>query len=160
MSDAGSQHRQEAIRWLRRCYWAGAILDALAAVSMLSPRLFAATNALGEFRPGPDYRYAMGMGASLMLGWTVLLVWADRRPLERRGVLGITLVPVVAGLVLNELDAVRGGFLPLATTLPIWLVQGCLTVLFLASYARAGRIGAPASSAQDAAEQARRAAER
>lgn len=131
--------RGDAVRWLRRCYRAGALLDALAAASMLSPRLFAATNALADFRPGEDYRYAMGMGASLMIGWTVLLLWADRRPLERRGVLPITLCPVVAGLVLNEIVAVRRGFLPLATTAPIWLVQAILTVAFLVAYARAER---------------------
>ena len=40
---------------------------------------------LKNFAPGADYRYAMGMGASLMLGWTALLIWADRKPIERRG---------------------------------------------------------------------------
>lgn len=126
-----------AIRWLRASYWAGAILDVLAALSMLSPRLFAATNGLSGFRPGSEYRYAMGMGASLMLGWTVLLLWADRKPVERRDVLLITIVPVVAGLVVNEIVAVRAGFLPLATTAPIWIAQALLSILFVTSHRRA-----------------------
>jgi hypothetical protein len=134
--------RDDAVRWLRRCYRAGALLDVLAAMSMLSPRLFAATAGLADFRPGDDYRYAMGMGASLMIGWTVLLLWADRRPLERRGVLPITLCPVVAGLVLNEIVAVWRGFLPLATTVPIWVVQALLTAAFLLAYGRAERVAA------------------
>ena len=79
--------RNNAVRWLRASYWAGAALDALAALSMLVPSLFAATNGLPDFHPGLDYRYAMGMGDSLMLGWTALLLWADRKPLERKGVL-------------------------------------------------------------------------
>jgi len=95
-----------AVRWLRVSYWAGAILDALAALSMLFPALFAATNRLPDFHPGIEYRYAMGMDASLMLGWTALLLWADRKPLERKGVLLITLLPVVLGLVVNEIVAV------------------------------------------------------
>ena len=54
----------------------------------------------------------MGMGASLMFGWTVLLLWADQKPLERKAVLLITLLPVVLGLALNEIIAVRAGFCP------------------------------------------------
>ncbi|MEW6272637.1 MAG: hypothetical protein AB1689_25440 [Thermodesulfobacteriota bacterium] len=141
MSRVPEADRRDAIRWLRASCWAGAILDALAAASMLSPRLFAAQNGLEGFQPGPEYRYAMGMGASLMLGWTVLLLWADRRPLERSGVLLITLVPVVAGLVANEVLAVRTGFLPVATIAPVWVVQGLLSVLFAASYAKARSLG-------------------
>jgi hypothetical protein len=76
---------------------------------MLSPELFATINGLPEFHPGIAYRYAMGMGASLMLGWTVLLLWADWKPLERKGVLLIALFPVVLGLALNEVAAVRAG---------------------------------------------------
>jgi hypothetical protein len=118
-------------------YWAGAILDALATVSMLSPAVFAATNGLPDFHPGIEYRYAMGMGASLMLGWTVLLLWADRKPLERKGVLLITLVPVVLGLELNEIIAVRVGFLSVLMTLPVWIVQALITALFVFSYLNA-----------------------
>ena len=140
MSDVDRAARRAAIRWLRASYWAGVILDALAALSMLSPALFAATNGLDGFSPGPDDRYAMGMGASLMIGWTVLLLWADRQPLARRGVLLITLCPVVVGLAANELLAVRAGFLHLAMTAPIWLVQALLSVLFLVAYAKASRV--------------------
>jgi hypothetical protein len=129
----------DAVRWLRISYWAGAILDALAALSMLSPELFAATNGLQNFHPGIEYRYAMGMGASLMLGWTALLLWADQRPLERKGVLLITLLPVVLGLVLNEIVAVRGGFLSIMMTAPVWLVQAALSGLFVFSYLNAGK---------------------
>jgi len=127
----------DAVRWLRMSYWAGAILDALAALSMLSPELFAATSGMQNFHPGIEYRYAMGMGASLMLGWTVLLLWADRKPLERKGVLLITLLPVVFGLALNEIVAVRGGFLPVLTTIPVWIAQAFITGLFIFSYLNA-----------------------
>ena len=130
----------DAVRWLRISYWAGAILDALAALSMLSPEVFAATNGLQNFHPGIEYRYAMGMGASLMLGWTALLLWADRKPLERKGVLLITLLPVVLGLALNEIVAVRGGFLSISMTVPVWFVQAVITSLFIFSYLNARRL--------------------
>ena len=130
----------DAVRWLRVSYWAGAILDMLAALTMLFPALFALTNGLQDFRPGIEYRFAMGMGASLMLGWTALLIWADRKPLERKGVLLITLVPVVLGLVINETLAVRAGFLSVAATAPVWVVQALLSILFLFSYRNAGKL--------------------
>ena len=128
-----------AIRWLRVSYWAGAILDGLAALTMLFPTLFALTNGLQDFHPGVEYRFAMGMGASLMVGWTALLIWADRRPLERKGVLLITLFPVVLGLVVNETLAVHAGFLTVTATAPVWVVQALLSMLFLFSYRNAAK---------------------
>jgi hypothetical protein len=82
------------------------------------------------------------MGAALMLGWTVLLLWADRKPLERRGILPITVLPVVAGLMINEGYAVFGsGFLSLPAVAPIWILQSALSALFLVSYFKAGKSG-------------------
>jgi len=123
-----------AIRWLRISYWVGALVDAVAAIQMLHMPLFRFGMGLPEFTPGRDYDYAMGMGAALMLGWTALLVWADRSPLERRGVLLLTVLPVVLGLAANQARSVHAGFLPLPAVLPIWILQVGLCVLFLGSY--------------------------
>ena len=76
---------REAIRWLRIAYWVGAVVDLAAGAQMLRPPLFAFGAGAAGFAPGADYRYAMDMGASLMFGWTALLVWADRKPVERMG---------------------------------------------------------------------------
>ncbi len=127
------------IRWLRLCYWAGALLDGGAVIQMLWPWLFGTMNRIPGFAPGPDYRFAMGMGASLMAGWTALLLWADRKPLERKGVLPLTVVPVVIGLIANEGRAVFNGFLDLATVGPLWVAQAILSVVFVISYLRARR---------------------
>jgi len=133
---------EKRILWLRVSFWAGAILDLLAAIQMLSPAVFAVTNGLTDFHPGPDYSYAMGMGASLMLGWTVLLIWADRKPLERKGILPLTVFPVIAGMAINEAYAVFGsGFLPLLPIVPIWIVQTILACVFLYSYFQSGKSG-------------------
>jgi hypothetical protein len=129
----------ESVRWLRISYWIGAVVDAIAAVQMLCPPLFGFGMGLKGFNPGADYRYAMGMGASLMLGWTALLIWADRRPVERMGVLPLTVVPVIAGIALNEAVGVGAGFLPVAAIAPIWALQAGLTILFLAAYFHARR---------------------
>src|SRR5208283_3709686 len=94
---------------LRISYWSGAVLDGAMVIPMLLPRVGGALFGIQRINPGSDYRYAMMVGASLMLGWTVLLIWADRRPVERKGVLLITAVPVVAGLMLAGLFAVVAG---------------------------------------------------
>ena len=127
----------DAIRWLRISYWVGAVVDGAAAIQMLCPTLFGLGMGLPGFDPGADYRFAMGMGASLMLGWTALLLWADRKPMERKGVLPLTVLPVIAGLAANQVRGVLAGFLPVLAVLPIWALQVGLSALFLGSYWRA-----------------------
>ncbi len=123
---------------LRASFWAGAILDLLAFLLMLFPALFAWNNRLVDFQPGVEYRYAMGMGAPLMLGWTVLLLWADRRPLERRSVLWITLL-VVLGEVLTEVYGVGAGFISAGALTVTWILQLLLVLLFLFSLWKASK---------------------
>ena len=40
-------------------------------------------------RPGAELRYGLRAGAPLMAGWTLLLLWADRRPVERKDVIAM-----------------------------------------------------------------------
>jgi hypothetical protein len=129
----------EAVRWLRRSYRIGALVDALAAVGMAAPRLYGPTLRFeAQFdRRGPEFSYAMRAGAPLMAGWTVLLLWADRRPLERRGILPITVVPVIAGLMANDAYAVRAGQLSGRSVAPVRGLQLALVGLFGYSAARA-----------------------
>jgi predicted CoA-binding protein len=126
------------VRWLRISYWTGAALDVIAGTLMLFPEAGRAAYGVADFDPAPDYRYAMGLGASLMLGWTLLLLWADRKPLERRGVLPIT-VAVIAGLAWAGAYALRAGLIPLPHMIASWSLQALLVILFLYSYFRSGR---------------------
>ncbi len=98
---------------------------------MLFPRL---ATALWGFRDvSATYRFAMGYGASLMFGWTLLLLWAYQRPLERRVVAGLTAL-VICGLVLTELVAARSGELETARVIPTWCLQAILLGLFAGGY--------------------------
>jgi hypothetical protein len=101
---------------------------------MLSPRVFGFVYRIPGFAPRADYRFAMGMGASLMIGWTVLLLWAARSPMQRKGVLAITVIPVIVGLAANQAYAASSGFIPLAALWPVWALQAVLAVGFLAGY--------------------------
>jgi hypothetical protein len=88
-------------------------------------------------RDGPEFAYALRTGAPLMVGWTVLLVWADRKPLERRGVLPITIAPVIAGLMANDTQAVRSGRLSRLSVAPVRALQVALVALFGYSFLKA-----------------------
>jgi hypothetical protein len=76
----------------------------------------------------------MRYGAPLMVGWTVLLIWACFDPLARRDVLLITVVPVVAGLMLNDFAARRRGEIRAGPVMAVRLLQLALIVLFLWAY--------------------------
>jgi hypothetical protein len=136
MADGTEARANFGIRWLRICYWAGAITDLFAVFAMMFSSVAAAVYGLRGFHPGADYRYAMGMGAALMLGWTAILIWADRKPIERKFVLVLTVFPVITGLIVSELLAVRDGFLPFAAVTPTLILQFALSAFFITAYLR------------------------
>jgi hypothetical protein len=123
------RHRQA--RLLRIAFLVGAITDALALVPMLVPPV--ARLLWGFDATSGPYRFAMGYGAALMLGWTLLLVWARARPLERRFVAVLTVV-VIYGLAGAEVAAVVGGDIAAWRMAPTWCLQATLLALFASAY--------------------------
>ena len=116
---------------LRIAFLTGAVADACALLPMLSPRLAALLWGLHDV-PG-SYRLAMGCSASLMLGWTLLLLWASRRPRERRAIAAITIL-VIAGFVGVEMWAVQAGVLAAGKVAPTLVLQAALAGLFAAAF--------------------------
>jgi hypothetical protein len=116
------------IAWLRASYWAGAVGDFGIAVLTLVP------GRMGE----TEYRYPMGLAAAVIFAWALLLLWADRRPLERRGVLPLTILAIL-GLMSAGLAAVAAGIFPLAHILPSSLLGTALIALMGFSYLNARR---------------------
>jgi hypothetical protein len=135
------------ILFLRVTYWLGAVFDGLVIVPMMSVTAARALLGIPGFSPGVDYRYAMALGASLMAGWTVLLIWADRKPIERRGVLAITLFPVLTGLIAADVYAVGGGLVSAPWMIPIWISQACLFALGVIALALTAPLAAEARRA-------------
>jgi len=123
------------ILWLRITFWWGIIADVFEVVRMTFPRLFLATT--GSILP-PDtgFRFGLLYGAPVMLGWTLLLLWADRKPLERKGVL-LCLIPVVIAYILVGVVGIRIGAVALAAMVPTFVLQMALVTLCLFSYLRA-----------------------
>lgn len=120
--------------WLRVAYWWGIIADAVMAVQMLSPRLFVRFMNV-DLAPDTGFSYGLRMGAPLMIGWTLLLLWADRKPVARRDILLLTL-PVIAGYVLIELYSLVTGLASVAATIPLFVMQAGMISLFIYGYLR------------------------
>ena len=119
---------------LRFSYWIGAIADFVYAVAMLYPPVMARMLRLDHVPDAMETKLAFNMGASLMFGWTVLLIWADCKPFERKGILLITVFPVIVGLALTTLFGYLNDFIPLKGAIPIWILQIILIALFLVAY--------------------------
>lgn len=132
------------IRLLRICYWWGIVADAVMAVLMLWPALFVRVMNV-DLVPDAGFGYGLRMGAPLMIGWTILLFWADRRPVARKDILLLTL-PVVVGYILIETRSVAAGLAPLVAAIPLFVMQAGMISLFVYSYLIAARHQACRSS--------------
>ena len=115
---------KSALRWLRASYIAGAVADGIVGILMLLPSRMGAT----------EFTYPMGLGASLMFGWTALLLWANMKPMERKGVL--TIVPIT-GLLVTGLWAVLSGVFPIQRIIPTSFLGVALICLLGFSYMKA-----------------------
>lgn len=123
------------ILWLRITFWWGIIADACEVIRMTFPRLFLATTG-SALTPDTGLRFGLLYGAPVMLGWTLLLFWADRKPLERKGVL-LCLIPVVIAYMVVGIVGIRIGAVALAATAPTFVLQVTLIALCLFSYMHA-----------------------
>lgn len=128
-----TQSQGTAIRWLRISFLAGAAADAVLGVMILIPAR------MGE----ADYRYPMGLAASLMFGWACLMLWGYLKPLERRFLLILTIFPVITGLTASSAYQYVSGAFSLARALPNVILGVGLIVLFGLSYHKARSLDRP-----------------
>jgi hypothetical protein len=89
--------------FIRFPYWLGIAADALWAFALFVPYVFGLLIGNPGYDPDIQVRLIMGIGGSLMTGWTFLLLWAVRKPIERRVVILLTAFPVVFGLLIVAL---------------------------------------------------------
>jgi hypothetical protein len=107
-------------------YWLGIFADAIWAIGLLCPSVYSILIGNSNFNPDLQYKLTMSIGGILMMGWTILLLWGVRSPIERRFVILLTAFPVVFGLLIVSLIAyISGNFASL------WIVFKT-TILFIA----------------------------
>jgi hypothetical protein len=88
---------------IKMAYWLGIAADATWAIALMFPGFFSILTGRPDFNPDLEFRLVMGIAASLMTGWTFLLLWAVRKPIERRVVILLTAFPVVTGMFIVAL---------------------------------------------------------
>ena len=103
------------IVFIRFVYWYGAILDFLVFLDMIMSIIFEFSLIMPNVSTDLSYKYQTGTGAFLMLGWTILLIWADRKPIERKDILFLTAIPVVLGIMIINIFYTSFWFLSLIT---------------------------------------------
>jgi hypothetical protein len=130
--------RKNRLRLIRIAYWLGIAADALWAIGLIFPQVFGFLLGSPDFAPDLQVRSIMGIGASLMTGWTFLLLWAVREPIERRVVILLTAFPVVFGIfVVALIDFLAGN------TFILWILvkTAVLFMSMIASYWLANQMG-------------------
>jgi hypothetical protein len=134
---------QKQILLLRLSYWIGIIIDGLVAIEMVFSFLLGNNSPFvgisASIHGGLEYQYAEGIGATFMIAWTILIYWADRSPVERRGILLLTVFPVVVGIILTQFFGVIVGVNTLSAVLMNILITPAISVLMFYSYWNAGR---------------------
>jgi hypothetical protein len=124
---------------LRISFWIGAILDGIYAINMSLVWLIESYEGIDpmklvRFVGGLQSRYIWGIATIFMISWTILLIWADRKPLERRDVILITSFPLITGLLVDTFFAISVNLVSWVDILLVQSVYICLIVLFAASY--------------------------
>jgi hypothetical protein len=125
-----------AQQFVRICYWVGFAADALAILPLLFPTIAEAMFGLqgSNLEDNEAFLYVSRIGASLMLGWALLLLWGSFHPVERRGMLLLTAVPVLLGLLAASILAVTSGFIALRFLAPLWVFYGIMIPAYVVAY--------------------------
>ena len=122
---------------IKVAYWLGIAADALWAVALLFPPVFAILTGNPDFDPDLQVRLIMGIGGALMTGWTLLLLWAVRQPIDRRVVILLTAFPVVFGMFIVTLIGYLNGN---TSTLWVLVKTMILMISMVTSYLLAGKM--------------------
>jgi hypothetical protein len=118
------------VRWLRISYWAGAIGDFVFAILGLIPKVMGV----------PSYVYPMGLFSAVAFSWGCMLIWADRKPLERRWVLLPTTL-VGSMLLAAVLYSISAGAITVSSKFQVLILLPALIALWSITYYRARELG-------------------
>jgi hypothetical protein len=127
------------IRFLEVCYYLGVLADLLATVPLVFPQVARTMFGLQQTVFADDYLYVSRIAASLMLGWTFLLLWGSFKPVERRAILLLTVCPVLLGLVIALVHFGLSGTVEAQYLIPLWIFYALIIPLYIVAYSIAGK---------------------
>lgn len=111
---------QKKIRIMKTICWIGVAADALWSIALVIPQFYGILTGKPDLQVDLSLRIALGIAGALMAGWTLLLAWTAKNPVERRMVMALTAIPVVAGLFTVTLIGVING-----STSTTWILFKC-----------------------------------
>lgn len=118
------------VKWLRISYWTAGIADFIVAALVLIPARMGVT----------EYVYPMGLMSAVAFSWGVLLIIADRRPVENRWILVPTML-VVALLGFVGLHAGLAGLIPVIKIVPSVAASVIIFAILAYSYFNSRDVG-------------------
>jgi hypothetical protein len=123
---------KKQIIWLRITFIWGIVADAIETIRMIFPNLFLGTTGINlELSDG--LRLGLLYGMPVMIGWTLLLFWANLKPIERKGVL-ICLIPVILAYIVIEIVILKMEYAAFSNMIPTFILQIILIFLCIFSY--------------------------
>ncbi len=131
---------KQRLLFIRTCYYIGVAADFIAAVPLIFPEITKQMFGLTTFNADNGYLYVSWIGASLMLGWTLLLLWGSFKPIERKGILLLTVFPVLTGLLISSISVVTSGFMETKFMFPLWIFYAIIIPLYIYAYIIADKI--------------------
>ncbi len=125
------------IQIIKTLCWIGVAADVLWLIAFVLPQFFGILTSRPDLQVDFSLRIALGIAGALMAGWTLLLAWTAQKPVERRMVMALTAVPVLAGLFAVAVSGVVNGNLSI-----IWILFKCgfLCIAMLWGYHSASSI--------------------
>ena len=78
----------------------------------------------------------MMLGTSLMIGWTILLLWGLQKPIERKGTLIITAFPVVFLYIVYDIYQYINdiSIINVSATFSLLITRCCLIILLIMAH--------------------------
>jgi len=128
--------KQKKILYIRFCYWLPALLDALLAGDLILYMLIGKTFYLQYPIFTSSTQFLARQVIPLVIGWTILLIWGDRKPIERRIILLLTVIPLLLlGIFLDTILMIMGNELSSLENYSITLIiQAILMIIMLIGY--------------------------
>ncbi len=130
----------QKIIFIKILFYVGAAVDVLAILPLLFPEIAQSGFGLESHKVSDDYMYVSRMAASLMLGWAFLLFWGGFKPIERKGLLLITLFPVVFGVFISSILLVKSGYVEVKYLFSLWGYYVLLIPAYIYGYISASKI--------------------
>ena len=131
---------EKKIFWLKVANWTGVVADFIfGIILMFFPKIVQFIWGIESSIAGASLMWSKYFGL-LVFSWTFILFWANKKPMERRGIILITAWPAVSGIIGVQIYALIQRILYMNLMLSfLFAFQVFLITLFTFSYFNASQ---------------------